>query len=122
MNNQYTADGIKIDVDSRYEEFWWEDYKNDHDVRVAVNWNSAVMPQKALRLSWRDRRGNDQELILDREEVQTILFLLAPTEDESKYLRSRTSDLKRRRHEFHIKASRRFEKGEEIVVNKMITS
>ena len=119
--NGYTADGIKIDVDYEYEEFWWKDYKNDHDVRVAVNWNKAVSPAKALRLSWRDKKGNDQELILDREEVQTIMFLLARDDEQDGYLQTRTQELKKRRHEFRIKASRRFEKGEEIVVNKMIT-
>ena len=121
MNDQYTADGIEIDVGSKYEEFWWKDYKNNYDIKVAVNWNSAVMPQKALRLNWKNKKGDEQELILDREEVQTILFLLAPSEDEMKYLRSRTSELKRQRREFHIKAPRRFEKGEEIVVSKNIT-
>ena len=121
MSDQYTADGIKIDVDAEYEEFWWKDYKNNHDVKVAVNWSKAVMPQKALRLSWRDKKNNDQELILDREEVQTIMFLLSPTEDEDKYLRSRTTDLKKRRHEFRVKAGKRIEKGEEVVINKMIT-
>lgn len=123
MNDpNFTADGIKIDTDSEYEEFWWKDYKNDHDVKVAVNWNSAVMPQKALRLSWRDKKGNDQELILDREEVQTIMFLLSPTEDEDKYLRSRTQELKRNRHQFKVKARQDIRRGDEIVINKDITS
>lgn len=123
MNDQYTADGIKINVDYELEQYWLKDYKNDIDVKVIVNWNKAVAPAKALLLRWKDRKtGEDRELVLDREEVQTIMFLLAPTEDEDKYLRTNTSELKRRRHQFHIKAPRNFRKGEEIIVNKMITT
>ena len=121
MSEKYTADGIKIDTDYEYEEYWWKDYKNDHDIRVAVNWNKAVSPAKALRLSWRDKKGNNQELILDREEVQTIMFLLARDEEQDGYLQARTQQLKKQRHQFHIKAPRNFQKGEEIIVNKMIT-
>ena len=121
MNSQYTAEGIKIDTDYEYEEFWLKDYKNDHDIKVAVNWNKAVSPAKALRLNWRDRKGNDQELILDREEVQTIMFLLAREEEEDGYLQTRTQQLKRQRHQFHIKAPRDFKKGEEFILNNHIT-
>ena len=117
----HTVDGIKIDTGYEYEEFWLGDYRNHVDVKVAVNWNRAVSPSKALRLSWRDKRGTDQELVLDREEVQTIMFLLAPTEEEDKYLSTRTQELKRQRRLFKIKAPRDFKKGEEIVVSKNIT-
>lgn len=121
MNDQYTADGIKIDIDYEPEIFWLKDYVNDVDIKVLINWNKASSPGKALRLMWRDRKGRDQELILDREEVQTIMFLLAPTEDEDKYLRTRTQELKRRRHLFKIKTPRRMEKGEEFLVYKNLT-
>ena len=121
MSTTHTADGIQIDTEYEYEEFWWKDYKNDIDVKVAVNWNRAVSPAKSLKLTWRDRRNNDQELILDREEVQTIMFLLAREEEEDGYLQARTQQLKKQRHEFRVKAGKRIEKGEEIVINKMIT-
>ena len=121
MNDQYTADGLKIDVDYELEEYWLKDYKNDRDVRVLVNWNKASAPAKALRFSWPNSRGVEQELIINREELQTIMFLLCPSEQEDQYLRTKTTQLKKQRHQFRMKASRRFEKGEEIVMNKMIT-
>ena len=120
-NLGYTADGIKIDVDYEHEVFPIEDYLSKHPVFVEVNWNKEVAPAEFMRLKWENREGESQELVLNREEVQTILFLLAPSAEEEKYLRGRTQELRRDRHEFRVKAGRDIKKGDEIIINKNIT-
>ena len=120
-NLGYTADGIKIDVDYEYEIFWVDDYKSRHPVQIEVNWNESVAPAEYMRLNWKNGEGENQELILNRGELQTILFLLAPSADEERYFRSRTTELKRNRHEFNVRAHRDIKKGENVTFHKHIT-
>lgn len=113
----YTVDGLKIDVDYEYEQYWIDSFNgNRRPVSVEVNWNKAVAPAAYLKLKWEDK-----ELILNRRELQTIMFLLADDEDETKYFRNNTQELKRNRHQFKVKANRDIRKGEDVVFNKYIT-
>jgi len=84
-------------------------------------WEKWAAPTKFVRFTWKDKKNNPQELILDRAELQTLMFLLAPSEDEHKYLQERTRELKRNRHQFKVKAQKDIRKGEEVIINKYIT-
>lgn len=113
----YTVDGFKIDVDYDYEQYWIDDYSHGvKPVSIDVNWNSVVAPAAFLRFKW-----DDKQLILNRKQLQTIMFLLADDEDEVKYFRGKTQELKRQRHQLKIRADRDIRKGEEYLVNKHFT-
>ena len=117
----FTATGQKIDIDYEYEKYPLKDYVKNRAVFMDVNWNSAVAPVKMIRFSFEDDHGKQQQLTLNRAELQTLMFLLAPSEEEVNYLRSATADLKRKRHQFRVKARRNIQKGEDVIISKNIT-
>lgn len=83
---------------------------------IQANWNSAVKGASHLRLKF----GN-QEIVVKRADLETLLFMLGDEQSQSRYVRSQATIKKKYKIpvQLFVTATKDIRKGEMVVVPYM---
>lgn len=83
-------------------------------VVLQVNWNKAVAGAKYIKLKF-----NDEVVVVRREHLEALLFIIGDKESQAKFVKSRTTTYNRKKIpiKLFVKMTKDMRKNEMIVLN-----